>query len=260
MTDEARVTRDPPARNGALRSQDAMAAAAAPAPADPTAARPAPPGDETVSEAVARAVRLGYDVIGKNIEEGRIAAERFRTGQYSIRDAPADLGTLSLRLLGLTRELSATTFEVLERLLRDPAVVRALQPRRDVAAGPPAATGTQASGGGGAADAAKAEAPADVLLTCTFEGSQKAKDRVKVKAATLTRPRTPAMLSVAGLARLDKSVPPITDVTFSPASDGYGVVAKIGLKDDQPPGVYSGVVCAADSELPLGLLTIEITG
>jgi hypothetical protein len=255
MTEMARIKRDPPDRGGPLRTQDAPASPPPPAGPAGAAAGPTPSSDAKVSEAVARVVRMGYDVIGQNIEEGRLAAERFRTGQYSIRDVPSDLGALSLRLLGLTRELSATTFDILERLLRDPALVGALQARKDASAAAQPTPGPQTPAGATAAGAVAAETALDVPLTCNFRGAPKA----VVKAATLTRPKTPTLLSVAGLACLDKSVAPITDVTFSPAADGYGVIAQVGLKDDQPAGVYSGVVCGADSQLPLGLLTIEVT-
>src|SRR5262249_21736359 len=72
-----------------------------------------------INEAVAHAVKLGYDVIADNIQQGREAAARFRQGKYRLREAPGEIEVAAHRLLGLARELSKTTFDVCERLLTE---------------------------------------------------------------------------------------------------------------------------------------------
>lgn len=81
-----------------------------------------PPGDADtlVSDSVADSVKLAYQVIRENIEQGRLAAARFREGEYNVRDVPHDVNVLTLRLLELSRELTRTSFDVLERVLRSP--------------------------------------------------------------------------------------------------------------------------------------------
>ena len=264
-----RVRRPEPSRDGPWR------AAFTPAPqavrADDGAAQAdgvAAPANETVSESVAHAVRLGYDVIGENIRQGREAAGRFRRSEYNVRDVPNDLNRLSIRLLNLTRELSTTTFDLLDRLLNDPNTPGA-GPRARTAdpapAGfypaPPAAWPSSSASGplsGPLPGAARAAAPqAGPVLTCQFAGSRQA----TLRQGALSRPDQPTRpesLTVTPLASIDPTLKVIGGVTFAPSDDGAGVVARIVIPDDQPAGTYSGVVCAPDTQAPLGVLAIEV--
>jgi hypothetical protein len=263
MTDSDRKRRDPPGRKSPIRN-----AATSPPPAEPIAAdavrsnQAAQGLDGAVTDAVANAVQLGYQVLAQNIEEGRIAAKQFRVGEYNVRNVPHDLNQLSVRLLHLTRELSTTTFDLLERLLNDPANPGALQRSANATSGgqtPPAnpagpSTATAPPPTAAPSPAAPVSTPNSVALTCRFTPPGKA----VVKAAALTRPETPTPLTMIGLSSVDPSLPAIGDVKFSAAEDGYGVVANIALEDDQPAGLYSGIVLAADTQLPLGTLTIQV--
>jgi hypothetical protein len=280
-TDAGRVRRTRPARAGPNRTfgpsaAPSAAADAAPGPSATGRNDPPPASDAPVSEAIAQAVQLGYRVIGKNIDQGRAAAEQFRAGQYNVRDVPHDLNQMTLRLLSLTRELSVTACDILERVLRDPgfpgAVQRAASPPRDGTDGstgrrdftpPPFYTaGTAPSGPTRPATepatpppTTTTSSPAAVELSCKFVGKRPA----VVRAASLARPDAPTPLALNALAALDSSVPPIGPVTFSADGSG-GVVANITITDEQPAGLYSGVICAADTQIALGVLTIEIPG
>jgi hypothetical protein len=211
-------------------------------------------------------VQLGYRVIGENIDQGRAAAQQFRAGQYNVRDVPHDLNQMTLRLLSLTRELSVTAYDILERVLQDPnfpgAVPRAASPPRDGTPKPPpfyaAATASSRPAGPAPGDPREPATPAPaatVELSCNFIGNRPA----VLRAASLARPDAPTPLLLSALAALDASVRPISPVTFS-AADGGGVVANITIADEQPAGLYSGVICAADTQIALGVLTIEIPG
>ena len=244
--DDARVRRPEPARDGPLRGSFSAAGSA------PTAAAagdiPPAPSEATVSESVAHAVRLGYDVIGENIRQGREAAGRFRQGEYNVRDVPHDLNQLSIRLLTLTRELSSTSFDLLDRLLRDP---------RTPGSTPRAATDHQPPAFYPAPSAPKPTPPTGPAFTCVFSGPGKA----ILKQGVLSRPdkpTTPASLTVTPLASLDPAVKTIVGVTFAASADGEGVVALATIPADQPAGVYSGVIFAPESQAPLGMLTIEV--
>ena len=259
-----RATRTPPSRHAPHRGF-----ASAPAPGPEPERSPAP-NEASTSEAIANAVRLGYDVIGQNIEQGREAAHRFRAGAYSASEAPQDLARLAARMLNLTRELSTTTFDVLERLIQDPnfaASVRQAQPAASPsgadAAGRPTPpefypgrppSGARQEAAAPAPPPAPAPAPATLDLTCAFSGDRPAVMRV----GTLSRPDQPAFLVVSALTAVDPALTPISDVTFSSAQTGDGVVAQIPIRQDQPAGLYSGVICAYDTQIALGMLTIEV--
>lgn len=247
-----RATRPTPAREAPRRSFSPYPEPE-PAPPEPTPSA----GGPSTSEAIAAAVRLGYDVIGQNIEQGRQAAHRFRAGAYSASEAPQDLARLAARMLNLTRELSTTTFDVLERLIQDPnfaASVRPSAPDQPPPAFYPGSPPKPPEQVAPAPQPAPAAPPTMLELTCVFTG-----DRAAVmRAGSLCRPQTPAFLVLSALAAVDPALPPITDINFGPAEAGDGVIAQIGLKPDQPPGLYSGVICAYDTQLALGLLTIEV--
>ena len=252
-----RAKRPTPARNAPRRGYG-------PEPAAP-ASTDAAAGAASASEAIAQAVRLGYSVIGENIAQGREAASAFRAGDYRPDKATEDLKAVASRMLQLTRELSTLSFDVLERLVQDPAARGGGAP----ASPPPAPTGgdpaTRPAPGpfqagdppAGPVEAAKAPAPQatpHVELTCSFSGG-----RAVLKAGALSRPDTPVFLVVPALTAIEPGPPTITgEVTFTPAASGDGLVANIKIPEGQPPGLYSGVICVWDTGIPMGMLTIEV--
>ena len=230
-----RVRRPAPARTDPIR-------AALPDP-------PEKPGDDpTFSESVAHAVRTGYDVVSENIRLGREAAERFRHGEYNIRDVPNDLNTATMRVLTLARELSTTTIDVCARLLKEAGSV---QPPHDRSAPPPPFHATPASSSGG-------NKPLNALnLTIRFDGAVKA----VAHPALLTRPpksTKPTDISVTALTSRTAGSPPITGVNFGVDLSVEGLIATVYIDQGQPSGVYSGMVYAEGVAAPIGVLTIEV--
>lgn len=276
-SEKPRVTRPSAARTGPNRTF--AAGPAGPAPTAPPAETPSG-APLSPDEAIARAVRLGYGVIGENIEQGREAASRFRAGAYSVREVPQDLNRLALRLLHLTRELSTTTFDVLDRLIQDPAFPGAAARSTPATGGPastqgdytppkfyagqtpsapPAAPAQQtaetkvasADAPGGAPPPAAVSTSID--LTCQFtEG------RGVVKAAALARPETPMALVLKALNPAKGTAAPITGLTFCASADKRGISVRVPIPAAQPAGIYTGVISEEDTGLALGVLTIEV--
>ena len=208
--------------------------------------------DATISASVAHAVKTGYEVIAENIKQGRIAAERFRHGEYNIRDAPGDLEVAALRLIQLARELSTTTFDVCERLLKE---VGAHAPGKDPTASVPPfrPTATKVP----AAAVAKPADMASMALTIRFTGAPEA----RAHTLTLSRPRRPTApgdITAGPLASKNDSAAPLAAVTFSVDMTVEGLVVTVAIPKGQPPGVYSGLVHAKGDDVPLGVLTVEI--
>jgi hypothetical protein len=242
--DAARVRRPMPARTGPIRS-DAARPSAPPAP---------PPHDDVpISESIAHTVRLGYDVVAENIKQGRLAAERFRHGEYNIRDVPGDVEVLAKRMIDLARDLTTTTFDVVERLLKD-AHVGDRAPKAPKAPAFRATPGSAAPKRPQAAKSAPAAGP-ELPVKCVFTGKRKA----VVRSALLSRPTVPVLpesgLSVDAL-KATKGAAAITGVTF--AADGAGLRITIPIAADLPAGTYSGMVCAEGSPWALGVLAIEV--
>ena len=204
--------------------------------------------EASINESVAHAVRTGYDVIAENIRQGREAAAKFRQGEYNIRDVPGDLETVLLRLIHLAREVSTTTFDVCERLLKE---VGGDKPP------PPSTAGVPPFPSPSAKPAAPRPevAPGRMKLTARFVGTAKA---VAITEA-LDRPRRPTTpKDLAATPLTSRQGATIPGVTFETDMSVEGLIAVITIPKDQAVGVYSGLVHAANDEVPLGVLTVEI--
>jgi hypothetical protein len=225
---------------------------------------PPPPNDSDTqySDAVADSVKLAYAVIRDNIAQGRAAASKFRDGEYNVRDVPHDVNVLSLRLLNLTRELSRTSFDILEGILSNPRTPGATawrpgpptqhDPRQfHPAAGPfnPDWNYTGAYSRQGAAQPGTQMIP----INCVFTGAGTA----QVRSASLSRPQSPTHLALPVLASLKTGSPPIMGATITPTSDPYGVMVDLAIPAGQPAGVYSGAILD-DQGYAVGALTIEV--
>jgi hypothetical protein len=156
-------------------------------------------------------------------------------------------------MIDLARDLSTTTFDVVERLLKEargpetPNKAPAFHPN------PPA------SGPDGSAEPKAQPAPAIHLMrvNCCFTG----KRRAIVRSAALTRPLAPIFPEEHLTAEPLKSTiggPSITDVTFEADKSGGGLIITIAAADDQPAGVYAGLVYAPHQDWPLGVLAVEV--
>jgi len=255
---DGRVRRPETAGRAPNRAGPAAVGAPAADPAKPKG--PAPkaktPPEPKVSEAVAHAVKMGYDVIAQNIRQGREAAERFRQGEYRLRDAPGDLEVASLRLLQLARELSTTTFDVCERLLKELGAQRPPQDRTDSVPkfreAAPAATPAP-----GKMASPSPPALATMKVTVRFEGAPKA----IAHTDSLTRPRLPTAasgVSAAPLASSSARGDLIDGVRFEMDASVEGIVAVVTVPKGLAHGFYSGLVHAKGDPIPLGVLTIEL--
>ena len=222
MTTHDRISKPTPQRDGAHRTI-------------PPASGQDAPRDAAVHEVVAHAVRVGYQVIGDNIRQGKTAAERLSTGDYAVKDVPGELAQLSLRLLQLTRDMSTTAFDLIGAVLRDPTLQNAVQ-------------------GAAAPAAAPAASSKHVTLTYNLRGKRHA----IAEPGRLRQPDQGASLTVAGLMSPDSTLVPLKTISFAASPDGLGLTATIVSPDDQPGGTYSGVVCDSKTHKPLGTLTVQV--
>jgi len=199
----------------------------------------------------ARVVQLAYSVIGDNIKQGREVAEKLRQGQYHISAAPADLETAGRRVLSLARELSSTTLDFGERLLGEMRGV--MGPVERFEGVPPfrALVGKAVLASNRMADTVRWS------LTVQFD------DGVNAKAHTsfLERPKTETQidrLEVTALVRRPGGEELDGEVSFNFDLASGNLIAKVTMRPLQKSGVYTGLVCVRDADVPLGALTIEI--
>jgi hypothetical protein len=259
----ARVRRTPPARSGPDRT--GAAAAAPPSSFGEGATGPAPPvrdSDELhINEAVAGSVKTAYDVFAQTVAQGRKAAEQFREGDYRIDDVPQDVRIIAARLLGLARQLSATTFDVCEALLNQ-SQGAAGPPPPGMTPVPPFRETVRPIQDAPPSPAQPMHKPGEagrMALSVVFTGSAQA----AAHTTALDRPKAPTRpdeITAASLTSRAGNAPPLTGVTFAADLSHGGLVASVTVPAGQPNGIYSGPVYAGSQDLPLGLLVIELTG
>lgn len=250
-----RLTRPEPARLGPDRS----GATASAKPAEP-APKPAQNDELAINEAVASSVRTAYDVLAQTIEQGRKSAEQFRQGDYNMRDVPDDARHLVERLLTLARQLSTSTFDVCEAVLRQAPTFGAPPPPGATTVPPFQAVKPI---GGEAAQAAHAPpAPAaSMRLVVRFEGN--AKERGVAHTTALARPTVPTLpsdITCTALLPREGQAAPLAKVAFAADLADGGLIAIVSIDEGQPAGTYAGTVYGANQPLPLGLMVVEVKG
>lgn len=244
-----RVKKPEPARDKAIRS--AVAAKSAKAKRTGDGGRDHAK-DPAIDEAVADAVRSSYDTLAKTIAQGREAADKFRQGQYNMRQVPHDVETMLLRLLDLARQLSGTTLDIVEQLVHQMTSVASLPE--------PGATKVPAfrEHGKKSDDAAKAAPAAGLPLTIRFNG---AKANARAQHAMLARPAKPTrpeQLSASALTTRDGAATLGGAVEFSFDASIMGLVATVTVPPGKTAGTYAGQVYAEDQDEPLGMLVVKV--
>jgi len=236
------------------------AAAAAPAPAAPAPASAAAPAG--VEHAVAQAVRIGYDVIGKNLEQARAAADRIGAGQYKVRDVPDDMAQLGARLMTAVREAGSAWIDVVSAAMRDPALRDALRPR----AAAPAAGAASATGPATAPKPAQEDldpgAPLGIFIGAVYTPAPEVLPvsvtvtgaAASGSATRMMRPETPSALHCPGLFAAG-AAPPLRDLVFGADADGLTVAVTVPA--GTAAGSYAGQIFDAEST-PLATLTVVV--
>ncbi|WP_095011422.1 hypothetical protein [Tsuneonella mangrovi] len=227
-----------------------------------------------IDEAVAEAVRSGYDVLSETIAQGRRAAELFRQGNYSFRKVPYDVEAMAHRLLDLTRQLSTTTFDICEQLLAQFAAASGPPPPGETASAVPGFRDIQPVKGkakgktnGSAQHGVKVHQPhrehhrqdhRKLPLTIQFSG-KKAAALVK----ELDRPTNPTgvwEITSTSLVPREGNNPAIdaAGIKFEADVSAGGLLVTIDVPPNQPAGVYSGMVTALSQDIPLGVIVVQV--
>ena len=203
-----------------------------------TVASHGPPSDAKPS-VVASAVETAYRVVGDNVKEGRLAAERLHAAARPPEYEPPGAKAVANRLMHMYRELAMTSVDLIAALLREPDLRTmvdqiSLQNRGPV--------------GPGAATAAGA-----VSIT------QRVRSRKPVEVTLSPLPALcPGMaLAVAGLHALTPASTPISGIVLVVGADGR-LEVNIIIPDDQAADVYCGTVVDVCSRQPLGSLTVRV--
>lgn len=217
-----------------------------------------------VDEAIADAVKSGYDVLAQSIAQGREAAARFRQGEYNMREVPKDVETAAKRVIDLARQISVTTFDLCEEMLGQIGkVTGGPPPPGEVASGLPPFRNLEPAKQGGPAGGLGAAPPSHR----TIEGMVLSVEFTGPPAKSLTHhlarpdnPTSPDQISAAPLQSRHPGADAIPVARFSVDFSRGGLLAHIDVPKGQKPGIYAGLVFAEGQDIPLGTLVIEVEG
>ena len=197
-------------------------------------------------------VERGYRVINEYLRQGQSMAEGFspRVSNGQERNgSPQDVQQLAQRVMQYGWDFAGLWFEMWTRM----AASSGATPPPPSAGGsypnPPEAPPTTRSG----ADGPKPEnASRSLRMTVSVEC------RHRTTTAIDLRPGPASRLVIHPLRAEGTDAPAIRDVVIesSPADDAVSVKVVIG--DEQPPGVYNGLVIDPSSNLPRGTLSLTI--
>jgi hypothetical protein len=180
-------------------------------------------------------VGLAYSVIEKHINDGKRNAEQFNNKSYNTR-TPTD---------GLQEILERTILSQIELI---PGWIDALGSAFQVGPTrkpyPPASPARSQFNG----DTRQPPKPISIEVASVRPA------RVSINFSENGKPRPVVVLRDG----LDETKPQLTGVSFDFDAASEEMTVRISVPDNQPPGVYSGVIVSRDTGEPLGTLSVRI--
>jgi hypothetical protein len=243
MSERQRLRRQKPSRiepmrdwSNLYRAADSWEKPEASPEADSTAENVRNGADDS---AVEHGVHAGYRVVDEHIRqirEGQWIAGEINHGPYDTRGIGDDVLDIFERLYRYSRDLMPLWSDLAGFLARGPRLLR------DLALNGGEDFETRSNGDGGATSIA-------------VEVSSRRRTRVCIDLRT---DATILALAVRGLYAIDPAKPPLTEACFVRANGDEGVTLQLHVNDDQPAGVYSGVIVELESGMPRGTLSVTI--
>jgi len=255
MDEHNRFRRDDPAREGPNRSfrsfyQGSQARNGS------TTSSTGPslgPDGKSPQDAYLGGIGLAYQVIDQYISAGRNAAEQFNRQFYNLTAGGDELQMLIERLLRFQSEIMPIWLDMVTNLVRvDPQSMAGAPDRYPGMKAPDRSYAGPGSAAGGPAPAPAQPATAQFTLEISSQRAVEVSVRLDPGAERTA-------LGCAGLLAANHPETPIAGIGFTSHPDGP-IKIRISIADDQPPGIYSGVVVERRSGEPRGTLTIRVSG
>lgn len=241
MSTDDRFRRDDPARTDPVRNFSNTLR-----PDDPTTAPPdwmneppAPgtkgptPGD--TSDFVTHGVRLGYGLLHDQLHRGQRLAEQFSGGLGTVTAPATDMRQVMERMLKFYSGMYLET----SLLWMDLLFPASNQTKTDPQEPPPTPN-------------PKSIVIDDTKIPLTVSSSLPTRCTLKLDPGAETR-----TLEACQLWSRDRAKPPLMDAAFAADSNG-NVFLRVRVPDNQPTGLYLGVICDQATGEPLGTLSVEI--
>ncbi|MEA2679135.1 MAG: hypothetical protein QOK03_857 [Candidatus Binataceae bacterium] len=280
MSDRPRIRRMDPERDAPIRSWSNMfrspATASAPMPNGNGAAMGVASDDsiipgmamgqgsvssastpDPVSEEARRGVESAYRVIDEHLQEGRRAA------QARIHHARATASGAATMAAVDPAGIKIATESLQEMIAQGVRFYASLAPLWTSFVNSVAASAGVLNPSPASAPAAASMAPVPILRNEPTTGG--APMSIEIASARMTRVTidlaphaTAANLATTGLHAIEPERPALSDVTFTIDAPANRSIVRIRVPDNQPAGVYNGVIVDKDSGEARGNLTVHI--
>jgi hypothetical protein len=195
------------------------------------------PGGDPIS----RSVGIGYKIVEQYLEHGRTLAAGATPASAERGDTGNPMADLASRMMRHTADLFEVWFQMMD-------ASAAARPR------PAPETPSSADHASPAPAAAAGSAPAPSAgVAIQVESSRPA-----TVAVDLRSPAPGAVLVAHALRSDDESLPRITGVTVGTSANGAPVVIRVPVPDDQPDGIYNGMIIDQATSLPVGTVSVRL--
>ena len=193
------------------------------------------------NETVSRGVKLGYEVIEEHLRQGQSVAQKL-SGQDASRPANGgELRDMAERIFRHSADLGSLWMDFLDRLMGSPEAVRNLADLMS--------TNGASETGPAASSTNEQRQPVSVEVTSV----RPARITLRLQSdCGLTR------LVVHDLRAAEKALPPLTEIRFRPAEKEAPAYFQVSVPNEQPAGLYHGVIMDSNSGQVCGTLTIHI--
>ena len=255
MSDKERLKRPKPERTQPIRSwstlfgipSNAGGAAAGAAPATPSN-----DGAASLQDVLSRSVDLGYRVVDEYIRRGQQAAQRINDRSYGSDAITNDLQEISVRMAQYASDFTAIWFEMLQA-----AAGSAARQQTNLGFGisptPPHHTTAGAAGSPTTAPTDQAERAEHMRVKIEVVSSRATEVSLDLRPHAAARP-----VIVHALRAVDAEKPRLTDVTLSAGSADEPACVRIRVPDDQPAGIYNGLIIDEETSRPVGTLSVRV--
>ncbi|MGD0291810.1 MAG: hypothetical protein ABSC63_19500 [Candidatus Binataceae bacterium] len=275
MSDHPRIKRKDPARSAPIRdwsnmfrSPDAQGAPASPAgPAagglrmydsvpngtpDSSAAVTTPAAPAAgLSEEARVGIETAYRVIDEHLQEGRRAAQE-RNAAGAGAGASAAAGSAGVTIAAESIQ------EIVAQGIRFYSSFAPLWVNLVKSIANAAAAGDNAAAGIAAPPLARAPMPPSAPATAAPIIVEIASTRMTRITVDLAPAASMTHLAIGGLQALEPEKPPLKEISLATDATSHRAVVRIRIQDNQPAGVYRGVIVDPDSGESRGTITLRI--
>ncbi len=217
-----------------------------------------PPADATTGGAqgqasgediVGRAVELGYRVIDEYVRQGQRTARRLSDRSMDPGAIIGDMQELTSRIAQFATEWSGLWIDVAQSMAKGVGAMNPFGEQRPTPSEPMTAASRSRS-----------------TQPRTSESDEAARIRIDVDAARhievsmdIRPDATHRPLILHALRALDPALPRLTDLAFTPCVGDQPATLRLRVPAAQPAGTYSGVIVDAETNVPVGTLSVRVS-